>query len=73
MEIPYKSIEKNTLKEILKEIVTRDGTDYGAEETSTDEKISSVMNALKSETAYLYWDDNTETVSLHLAEDRPVF
>jgi len=73
MEIPYQSLEKQTLEELIKDIVTRDGTDYGVEETSTEQKITSVMSALKTGKALLYWDTETESISLHTQDDMPSF
>lgn len=71
MEIPYKNLDKQTLNGLIKDIVTRDGTDYGFEEVSVERKIASVMTSLDKGSAYLYWDMDSETVSLHSAEDKP--
>tara|TARA_R110002073_G_scaffold142342_2_gene294209 strand:+ start:389 stop:598 length:210 start_codon:yes stop_codon:yes gene_type:complete len=68
MKIPYKQLDQKVLYELLKEIVTRDGTDYGNTEVSTEEKISSALGALKHGKADLYWDADSETASLKPAD-----
>lgn len=65
MEIPYQSLNPQILTEMLKEIVTRDGTDYGLEEKTLEEKVSAALNAIEQGKAYLHWDVESETASLH--------
>ena len=72
MQIPYQSLDPNTLNELIKDIVTRDGTDYGFEETSVEQRIASVKSALEQGHAYLFWDTNTESISLHSADQKPL-
>ena len=64
MEIPWKSLEEGVLLRLIEEVVTRDGTDYGAEEKSRDQKIAEAKKALESGKAAILWDMATETVSL---------
>ena len=71
MEIPYKSLKKELLFEMLKEIVTRDGTDYGAEEKTVEAKISAATRSLEEGKACLFWDEETETASLHSTHNKP--
>ena len=72
MEIPYQSLKKDILAEMLKEIVTRDGTDYGVEEKTVEAKVASALRSLEQGKACLYWDEETETASLHAANDKPL-
>ncbi len=71
MKIPHDQLDKDVLYEVLKEIVTRDGTDYGEVELSTEAKITAANQALKNGKACLYWDADSETASLKPA-DQPV-
>jgi uncharacterized protein len=64
MIIPYDSLEPDLLERMLEEIVTRDGTDYGAAEKPTSEKINAAINGLKQGRSVLLWDDQTESASL---------
>ena len=56
---------------MLKDIVTRDGTDYGEQEASVEAKVSAAMHSLEQGKSFLYWDAETETASLHAADDKP--
>ena len=71
MEIPYQSLKREILLEMLKEIVTRDGTDYGHDEKSVEAKVSSALVSLEQGKALLYWSEETETASLHSPENKP--
>lgn len=68
MKIPHERLEQEVLYELLKEIVTRDGTDYGESEVSTEVKVTSALRALKNGKANLYWDADSETASLRPAD-----
>jgi len=64
MEIPWQELEPDTLRRLLSEIVTRDGTDYGLIEKSTAEKIEVARKALQTGRARLFWDEETGTAAL---------
>ncbi len=63
-EIPWQSLERETLERLLAEIVTRDGTDYGAVERTTEAKVEAALRSLRSNRARLYWHSDTETAAL---------
>jgi hypothetical protein len=64
MLIPHDTIKPETLRNVIAEIVTRDGTDYGQRERSLDEKILEVMTLLECGEASLAFDEATETCTL---------
>lgn len=64
MIIPEHSLDKEVLERLVEEIVTRDGTDYGAQELTTEEKVSRAISALKQGSTKLVWDAETESASL---------
>lgn len=64
IEIPWSNLEAATLRRMLEEIVTRDGTDYGAVEVDIGRRIEQAMQALRQGRAQLVWDEATETASL---------
>ncbi|MBE9516581.1 MAG: YheU family protein [Proteobacteria bacterium] len=68
MNIPYQSLDPDTLRTLLEEIVTRNGTDYGAREMTLDEKISQALHALETGKARIEFDVNSETCSLVVCE-----
>lgn len=64
MKIPWQELSSETLDSLLEEIVTRDGTDYGAQEKTTEQKVTLARNQLKSGLAVLYWNTELESATL---------
>lgn len=62
--IPYDSLQPETLMAILEDIVSRDGTDYGDYELSSQQKCQQALAALKSEQAILLFDTESETIKM---------
>ena len=69
MWIPWQQIKPEILTQLLEEIVTRDGTDYGSEEISVDEKVSNALRALRDGDAVLGWDVELATANLLRADE----
>lgn len=49
---------------MIEEFVTRDGTDYGEEEVSLEEKVAQMMSLLQQDKAVIWFDEITETLSI---------
>lgn len=64
MLIDYRQLEPDTLHNLLEEIVTRDGTDYGESELSVSEKIANAMQLLQNGSCAIAFDADSETCSL---------
>ena len=64
MIIPIDTLQNELLDRLLEEIVTRDGTDYGAVELTTEQKVEKAKIALKNGQSQLYWDEESESASL---------
>lgn len=62
--IPFDSLERETLENVLNDIVSRDGTDYGAYDLSLEQKREQALRALKSGEAVLLFDTESETIQL---------
>lgn len=67
--IPWLEIEPATLDNLLGEIVTRDGTDYGLVEQSTAQKVDAARRSLEQEKAVLYWNVESESAALMSIEE----
>lgn len=67
--VPWESLPPDTLDSLLEEIVTRDGTDYGAVEKSTAHKRMRARQQLEAGLAVLVWDSRTSTASLLAREE----
>jgi len=64
MDIPWQSLKAETLCAVIKEFVTRDGTDYGQSEASFDTKITDVYRLLKDKKARVVFDVESETCDI---------
>ncbi|MDX1492344.1 MAG: YheU family protein [Pseudohongiellaceae bacterium] len=64
MDIPYQSLEKDTLKAILEEFISREGTDYGDHEYSMEQKLAQLYTQLERGHIGISFDPNTETCTL---------
>ena len=62
--LPYQQLDPTTLERLLEEIVTRDGTDYGAAEHSTRGKVEAAKLILRQGSAVLTWDTEMESANL---------
>jgi len=60
MDIPYQSINPQTLGNMIEEFVTRDGTDYGEQELTLEAKVAQVLGLLKSGKAAIQYDESLE-------------
>ncbi|MBD3670391.1 MAG: YheU family protein [Gammaproteobacteria bacterium] len=64
MIIPYTELEPAILRALLEDIVTRDGTDYGEVELSTEQKLQRALSLLKSGKAVIVYSELHETCTL---------
>lgn len=61
MEIPVDSLEPETLRRVVEEYVTREGTDYGVHEGPLAQKVDQVIRQLKKGEALLLFDPESES------------
>ncbi len=64
MIIPHKDIDPNTLDNIIKEFVLREGTDYGMDDVEIAEKIEDVKAQLNQGSAVIVYSELYETVNI---------
>ncbi len=64
MNIPYQDLEAETLRAIIEEFISREGTDYGAHEYSLEQKVQQVKNQLERGDIVLNFDPETESCDL---------
>lgn len=64
VEVPYDRLSADTLRALIEEFVTRDGTDYGAVERSLDDKVRDVRRQIERGEVIVVFDPETETVNL---------
>ncbi|WP_282067131.1 YheU family protein [Vibrio rotiferianus] len=66
MIIPWQDIAPETLENLIREFVLREGTDYGAVEVSLQDKIDQVRNQLEKGEATIVFSELHETVDIQL-------
>lgn len=64
VEVAYSELDPQTLRNVIDDLVTRDGTDYGAVEKTLEQKAAALMRALERGEAKLMFDPGTETIGL---------
>ena len=64
MDIPYEVLSSEVLKAMIEEFVLREGTDYGHEDYSLDEKAAQVMHQLESGKIKIVYNEEDETFDL---------
>ncbi len=68
MEIPYTELKKGTLRNLLEEYVSREGTDYGQTVYSLDDKVRHVLRQLETGKAYINYDAESATCNIMLRQ-----
>ena len=69
VEIPYTDLEPATLRNVIEDLVTRDGTDYGAVEKTQEQKAAALLRQLERGEAKLVFDAETQSIGLMTALD----
>lgn len=64
MIIPWQDIAPDTLENLIREFVLREGTDYGTVEVSLQDKIDQVKSQLESGDAVIVFSELHETVDI---------
>lgn len=64
MRIPYKQLAPATLRKVVEEFVTRDGTDH----SSVERRIEMVLRQLQAGRVELHFDDQSETCNFVTVE-----
>ena len=69
IEIAYDQLSSDALYGVIKEFVTRDGTDYGDREVPLETKISEVLGQLKSGKAVIVFDPELGSCNILRSDD----
>lgn len=68
MIIPYEALSEDALQGLIEEFVTRDGTDYGVEETGLTSRVEQVKCKLKNGDVVVLYSEAKEVANLVWAE-----
>jgi uncharacterized protein YheU (UPF0270 family) len=69
ISVPPDQLNPETLQTLIEEFVTRDGTDYGAMETSVEARVRQVRHLLACGEAVLAYDEAQEVCDIVLKKD----
>ena len=72
LNISYEKLSPETLRSIIEECVTRDGTDYGEVEISLDQKINQVQKEIISGRALILFDTKDQICNIVSRDDAAV-
>ncbi len=64
IEVPYNQLKPDTLRALVEEFITREGTDYGGVEVDLETKVMQVMGKLKKGEAAIVYDEKSETCNV---------
>ena len=68
MIIPWQNLDSQTLDNIIEYFVLREGTDYGLQEKSLQEKVTQVKSQLIDGTVAIFWSELHQTVDIRLVK-----
>mgnify|MGYP000364060748 FL=1 len=66
--IPYEQLSKDALNGVIDEFINREGTDYGWQEFSLEDKHRQVMLRIQRGHALIVFDHDGQSVSIMLKE-----
>jgi uncharacterized protein YheU (UPF0270 family) len=61
-------LSEDALAGVIEEYITREGTDYGLQELSLEQKVDQVKRQLSSGRSVIIFDPVTESCSIHLKD-----
>lgn len=64
MIIPWQELDNDTLNSVIEAFVLREGTDYGEQERSLEQKVEDVKRQLKTGDVVLVWSELHETLNM---------
>ncbi len=64
MIIPYQELDDETLNQLIESVVLREGTDYGEQEVSLEEKVAQVLEQLKCGSAVIEYSEDNDSVNI---------
>lgn len=64
MIIPANTLSPDTLRAVIENVITREGTDYGELEFSLEEKVAQILLLIKHKQTVIVFDDESESVTL---------
>lgn len=64
MIIPWQELEEETLINIVESFILREGTDYGEQELSLQQKTQNLLTKIYQEEVLIVWSELYESIDL---------
>ncbi|MCW9699692.1 MULTISPECIES: YheU family protein [unclassified Avibacterium] len=64
MIIPWQDLEEETLINIAESFILREGTDYGEQELSLQQKTQNLLTKIRQGTAVIVWSELHESIDI---------
>ncbi|WP_063653517.1 YheU family protein [Candidatus Arsenophonus triatominarum] len=64
MIIPWQQLAADTLNNLIESFVLREGTDYGKDEKTLEEKVEDIKQQLRLGSVVLVWSELHETINI---------
>ncbi|MEK9497231.1 YheU family protein [Photorhabdus sp. P32] len=64
MIIPWQQLESETLLNLIESFVLREGTDYGEDEKSLEQKVADIRRQLERGDVMLVWSELHESINI---------
>ncbi|MFZ7165170.1 YheU family protein [Avibacterium avium] len=64
MIIPWQELEEETLKNIAESFILREGTDYGEQELSLQQKTENLLTNIRQGKAVIVWSELHESIDI---------
>ena len=68
MEIPHTALARETLRNLVEEFITREGTDYGQHSYSLADKVEQVLRQIKVGRAVILYDPQNFSCHIELRD-----
>jgi uncharacterized protein len=62
--VPHTELAEDLLRAVIESFVLREGTDYGEQEFSLEQKVAKVVRQLERGDAQIVFDPDTESVAI---------
>ncbi|MCW7763827.1 hypothetical protein B5C26_12245 [Photorhabdus luminescens] len=64
MIIPWQQLEPETLLNLIESFILREGTDYGEDEKSLEQKVADIRRQLERGDVMLVWSELHESINI---------
>ena len=64
MLVPHQQLSEEALRGLVRDFVSRDGTDYGAAEATLEQKVADVLRLLERREVAVDFDPETQSVNI---------